>query len=83
MWLRIASNSTNLLLSLVNDTLDFYQIKSDKFSPQEGALNLLELVENCFDLLIIQMQSKGLQKIVEIDETLTQEMFLSDKQRLS
>ena len=30
-WLKVANTSTNLLLFLVNDTLDFYQIKSGKF----------------------------------------------------
>jgi hypothetical protein len=27
-------------MSLVNDTLDYYQIKSDKFTLQEGPINL-------------------------------------------
>lgn len=30
-WINIANSSTNLLLFLVNDTLDFFQIKSGKF----------------------------------------------------
>lgn len=30
-WLKIAKNSTNLLMFLVNDTLDYFQIKSGKF----------------------------------------------------
>ena len=29
--LRVSKTSTNILISLVNDTLDFYQIKSGKF----------------------------------------------------
>ena len=33
-WLNIASNSTNLLLYLVNDTLDYFQIKSGKFKEK-------------------------------------------------
>lgn len=27
-WIRVANNSSNLLLYLVNDTLDYFQIKS-------------------------------------------------------
>ena len=30
-WLRVANNSSSLLLFLVNDTLDYFQIKSGKF----------------------------------------------------
>ena len=31
-WIRIANDSTNLLKFLVSDTLDYFQIKSDKFT---------------------------------------------------
>jgi len=35
-WLKTAQTSTNLLLHLVNDTLDFFQIKSGKFNKKES-----------------------------------------------
>lgn len=52
-WLNIANNSTNLLLFLVNDTLDYFQIKSGKFTARIEKTNINELVKNCFDLIII------------------------------
>jgi signal transduction histidine kinase len=66
----VASNSTNLLLYLVNDTLDFYQIKSGKFNSKPGRFNLRELVENSFEIISMQMSQKGLSKIIEIDPIL-------------
>ena len=33
-WLDAATNSSNLLLYLVNDTLDYFQIKSGKFNEK-------------------------------------------------
>jgi signal transduction histidine kinase len=69
-WLKIAKTSTNLLLFLVNDTLDFYQIKSGKFIQRVTSFSITEEIENCFDLIAIQMEQKGLQKIIEIDEDL-------------
>jgi signal transduction histidine kinase len=44
-WLKVAKHSTDLLLCLVNDTLDYYQIKSGKFRSRLGAFNIKELVE--------------------------------------
>ena len=42
-WIRIANDSTNLLKFLVSDTLDYFQIKSDKFSVQNSEFNLKEI----------------------------------------
>lgn len=52
-WLKIARSSTNLLLFLVNDTLDYFQIRSGKFKIKTLPANLRDLVENCFELLKI------------------------------
>ena len=66
-WLKIARSSSNLLLFLVNDTLDYFQIKSGKFKIKNGPVNIKELVERCFDLIKIQMQQKNQEQILEID----------------
>lgn len=78
-WLQVAKNSTNLLLFLVNDTLDFYQIKSGKFSQCLGNFNLKELTQGCLDLIAIQMEQKGLQQIFEIDPSIEDAEFTCDK----
>jgi two-component system sensor histidine kinase/response regulator len=46
--LRVSKTATNILISLVNDTLDFYQIKSGKFQLKPSAFKLRDLLENCF-----------------------------------
>jgi len=43
-WLRIAKNSTNLLMFLVNDTLDFFQIRSGKFQIKKSPVKIPDLV---------------------------------------
>lgn len=55
-WLKVAISSTNLLLYLVNDTLDYFQIRSGKFKKSEGPINIRELVNGTFDLVAIQME---------------------------
>ena len=52
-WIRIAINSSKLLQFLVNDTLDYFQIKSGKFKMQESHFNIKELVEGTFELITV------------------------------
>ena len=49
--LKVANCSANLLLSLVNDTLDYYQIKSGKFSLRKESFKVRDIVDSCFDLV--------------------------------
>lgn len=57
-WLQIARSSSNLLLFLVNDTLDYFQIKSGKFKIKQSPCNLKEVAQSCLQLIQIQMQQK-------------------------
>ena len=57
-WVRIANNSSNLLRFLVNDTLDYFQIKSGKFLMQMTEFNLIEMCEQTFELVTVQMEQK-------------------------
>jgi signal transduction histidine kinase len=44
-WLKVANMSTKLLLFLISDTLDLYQIKSGKFKTRKAPFNIQDLVE--------------------------------------
>lgn len=81
-WLNVAISSTNLLLYLVNDTLDYFQIKSGKFSKTEGPLNIDDLVKGTFDLVSVQMEKKNIEKVLEIDSALYNYELISDQQRI-
>ncbi len=50
-WLHIAKTSTNLLMYLVNDTLDFFQIKSGKFKFKNEAVKIKDMISQCFDFV--------------------------------
>ena len=52
-WLKVAKSSTSLLIYLVNDTLDYYMIKSGKFSSRMGPVNIQDMVKGCLDLVSI------------------------------
>lgn len=52
---------------MVNDTLDYFQIRSGKFSQKPVQFKINDIVDFSFDLISIQMSKKNLQKVIEID----------------
>ena len=58
-------------------------MKSGKFSTVNSPFNFAEMVESTFDLISIQMDQKRLRKIIEIDPSIREVDFISDRQRLS
>jgi len=68
---------------LVNDTLDYYQIKSGKFTQKLSPFAIRDVVEGCFDLISLQLEQKQLTKIIEIDPYLDCIRVVADKERLS
>lgn len=82
-WLTIAMNSTNILLFLVNDTLDYFQIKSGKFKHKFVNFRLEQIISQCFELVQIQMDQKKIEKQIEIDNEISDLIFNGDKDRLN
>jgi signal transduction histidine kinase len=50
-WCKVAINSSKLLVNLVNDTLDYFQIKSKKFVKKHISFDLKNLINDCFELV--------------------------------
>ena len=82
-WLNRANKSTGLLQFLVNDALDFFQIKSGKFRVRMETFNVRDVVHEVFDFIQIQMADKKLNMIIDIEEDLHDLNITFDKQRLS
>lgn len=90
-WLDIASTSASFLLSLVNDTLDFTQMKMGKFSLNFHQVDISQLVEEISNMIRIQLQLRP-QVRFELDDSkvfknVGQEshcdgIFVTDAQRL-
>jgi len=47
----VAKNSSQLMLNLVNDILDYAQIESNTFILNIAALSLKQLLEDCISIL--------------------------------
>jgi signal transduction histidine kinase/CheY-like chemotaxis protein len=78
----IISHSSNHMLSLVNDILDYSKIEAGKLELDENTFNLQELVRRVSDMFGGQFQQKGVDFITEIDEALNINV-VSDDLRLS
>ena len=59
-FLKIIMSSSKILLFLVNDLLDFFQIKNDKFRKNEHKTNIKEAIGNVLDIFSVAFQEKGL-----------------------
>ncbi|MBN9419121.1 MAG: response regulator [Candidatus Eremiobacteraeota bacterium] len=66
-YARIISSSGELLLSLIEDILDFSKMEADKLVLEEVEFDLNELVEEVMQLLAVSAHKKGLEFVARID----------------
>jgi two-component system sensor histidine kinase EvgS len=60
-FLKMAKDSADVLLSLLNDILDFSKIEAGQLELEEIDYNLHEIVESVADVVIQQVDNKGLE----------------------
>ncbi len=73
--------SAESLLGIINDILDFSKIEAGKLAMETIEFNLPELVENIISMISLQIQQKGLDFIVDIDEAV-HSIVLGDPTRI-
>lgn len=74
-------NSTNALLEIVNDVLDFSKLQAEMISLNEGAFHLRNLVEDVCILLSTRVRSKQLNLVMDYAEN-APVSFVGDKSRV-
>lgn len=77
-----AADSTQHLLSVVNDILDFSRIESGHLSLDEQYFSLEQLLLKCRESFLLEAQSKGLQLDLHIAPELCQLEIKADENRL-
>lgn len=60
------------LLHLINEILDLSRIEAGRYDLHEEPVRLSDIVEDCHRLLKLRAESKGLQIVLEFDESLPQ-----------
>lgn len=80
-YIDIAKTSTNLLLGLVGDILDFSRIEAGKLELENAPFSVSEMVREVVRVMAIQAHEKGLQFHVS-SHLLQPDEVLGDKMRL-
>jgi two-component system sensor histidine kinase EvgS len=80
-FLKMAKDSADVLLDLINDILDFSKIEAGQLELEFIDFNLSELVETVSDVVIQQVESKGLELNLYIKSNVPQ-FVIGDPTRL-
>lgn len=69
------------LMAIINDILDFSKIEAGKMNIVEGDYQLSFLINEVGNMILFKAEEKGLEYIIDIDETLPDELY-GDKVRV-
>jgi len=69
-WVKTAHQSSNVLLNLINDTLDFSKIDAGKLVLDTESFNLCSLINTTLDMLGPKAESKGISLSSRLENTL-------------
>jgi signal transduction histidine kinase len=69
-YIRTVHSSSQSLLALVNDILDYHKIEADKVTLEERRFNLRELITDVLDRVAAKAEEKQLALQVDVDEQL-------------
>ena len=81
-WLIPALRSNRLLLSLVNDILDFSQMHAGKLRLVFESRSIVDTAKECLELVEIQAKKKNLRLTLENNLVPEQERILTDHNRV-
>lgn len=80
-FLKMAKDSADVLLDLINDILDFSKIEAGQLELENIDFNINELVETVTDVIIQQVEAKGLELNLFIKPNVPQ-FIIGDPTRL-
>lgn len=81
--LKVLKFSALSLHSLINDILDFNKLGSNKVILEEVSVNIYQLITDVCAALKFQAKEKEIELIVNIDETIKDQYFITDPIRIT
>jgi len=67
-YVRILRVSSDQLLGVTNDVLDFSKIESSKLELEQESLSLLTTIEEGCDIAVLRAREKGLMLVIDLGE---------------
>lgn len=80
-YLKKAKSSSNALLNIINDILDYSKIEAGKLVLESKEFEFQELLENVSSLFAYQIEEKNLEFVLNIDEKIPA-ILVGDKFRI-
>lgn len=76
------NSAGNDLLLLISDILDLSKIEANKLTIHEDRFSIVDFIDNIYKTFHQQVEVKGLNLVVQIEETLRSQIIKTDKMRL-
>jgi signal transduction histidine kinase/CheY-like chemotaxis protein len=76
--LKSIKKAATSLLDIINDILDISKIEADKLELKYSAVDLYHIVEEVYDLFKFKAKEKGIDLIIEFDNTLERSIVLDE-----
>ena len=67
---------------LIQDLLDYAQIKSEKFRTNIDEFNIMDAVKKVMDVQMKQAKDRGMNLIADFSDVENNQMVISDEQRI-
>lgn len=80
-YTQLISSSSELLLTLINDNLDFEKISAGKMPLLREPFNIIETIQETLDLIRPSLEQKGLQLILGLDPSCPDQL-IGDSMRI-
>lgn len=73
-YAKIVQNSSDALLNIINDILDYSKIESGRIELENIQFNMREMLEDMNDIIAIRAQAKGIEYSYFIDKSLPESL---------
>ncbi len=80
-YARDVNGAGNYLLSIVNETLDLAKVNSGKIEIESADYDLIDMLRECYSLVIPRAKANKLSLVVEVDDVLPS-ILRGDRQRM-
>ncbi|MEA1920237.1 MAG: transporter substrate-binding domain-containing protein [Campylobacterota bacterium] len=77
-YVKTIQSAGNTLLTLINDILDLSKIEAGKMQLQKRPTNVHNLFEEIGSIFSMSMRNKGLDLVIDVEESIPQSLFLDD-----
>ena len=77
-YVQTIQNSSNALLTIINDILDLSKIEAGKLEIQKSPVNICQVCEDVSSIFTMSLQSKGVDLILDIPPTMPPSLLLDE-----